>query len=98
FNDYVAIDRNERTYRLQTYFDGKKVIIPITLRLFTSKERKDLLRVLERETSSERFKVEYAAKVAREALIGSKPNLPIILLSAVALNHLVNDSVVIEKN
>lgn len=97
FDDYLAIDRNQRTYKLQTYFNGEKLTVPVTLRLFTAKERKDLVRVLPKEGASEKFKMEFSANVARDAIIGDA-GLPVVLLAALALHHLTSDSLVMEKN
>lgn len=99
FADYVAIDRGERSYQYQTYHNGTKQTISVTLRLFTAEERKNLLRVLGKETYSERYKIEYSAQVARDAHVRtSAAAVPIIQWAAIALHHLTSDSLVLEKN
>lgn len=102
FSDYLAVDRNERTYTLQSYWNGEKYASTHTLRLFTAKERKDLVRVLSSEANTERFKVEYAASLFIRAFVhdrGYKPDqqTPLIHQSAVVVQHLTSDSLVIEK-
>jgi hypothetical protein len=104
FSDYLAVDRNERTYTLQSYWNGEKYTSTHTLRLFTAKERKDLVRVMTSAANTERFKVEYAASMYLKAFVHDRPHPkgqmlePIIHQSAVVVQHLTADSLVLEKN
>lgn len=98
FSDYVSIDRNERSYLVHTYFNGSHIQIPVRLRLYTAKERKDLRRVLTSETSTNRFQTEYAARIVKQAMLAPRYYLPINLLGALAVEHLTADTLVIEKN